>query len=143
VLKCLETSVINNARDIVSRVGTKREKNMQTKGGGGKGGGGGGKRGRGGGGGSKRDQKRGVTSIHRLSHFCPQIDHLVGSLTRDIVVVCARSSLDLGTAPDGSCMREEAQGGVPGEREGEEKERNNRMSTYAHIHTCTHTHAYM
>jgi hypothetical protein len=25
VLKCLETSVINNARDIVSRVGTKRE----------------------------------------------------------------------------------------------------------------------
>ena len=31
MLKCLETSVINNARDIVSRVGTKREK----KGGGG------------------------------------------------------------------------------------------------------------
>jgi len=31
VLKCLETSVINNARDIVSRVGTEREK----KGGGG------------------------------------------------------------------------------------------------------------
>ena len=26
MLKCLETSVINNARDIVSRVGTKREK---------------------------------------------------------------------------------------------------------------------
>ena len=31
MLKCLETSVINNARDIVARVGTKREK----KGGGG------------------------------------------------------------------------------------------------------------
>ena len=31
MLKCLETSVINNARDIVSRVGTKRGK----KGGGG------------------------------------------------------------------------------------------------------------
>ena len=26
MLKCLETSVINNARDILSRVGTKREK---------------------------------------------------------------------------------------------------------------------
>ena len=28
MLKCLETSVINNARDIVSRVGTKREKRV-------------------------------------------------------------------------------------------------------------------
>ena len=26
MLKCLETSVINNTRDILSRVGTKREK---------------------------------------------------------------------------------------------------------------------
>ena len=28
MLKCLETSVINNARDIVSSVGTKREKRV-------------------------------------------------------------------------------------------------------------------
>ena len=71
----------------------------------------------------------------------------------NIVVVCARSSLDLGTAPDGSCMREEAQEGVTGEREGEEKERNHRMSTYMHTYThihahtcihviCTHAHAH-
>ena len=28
MLKCLETSVINNARDILSRVGAKREKRV-------------------------------------------------------------------------------------------------------------------